>query len=125
MPWGQLERDLLIVSCAISAGIHAALTPEHWARLRDAIADIEDSFDYVLIDTAAGVSDNVLEMLGLAERGGRLRVRLAREFPGPLEPEHAHVGRLSMTFVRAAWLPEFGFVARHVEDVVDNLEHDA
>jgi hypothetical protein len=24
-----VERDLIIVSCAISAGIHAALTPEH------------------------------------------------------------------------------------------------
>jgi len=41
MPWGQLERrstdrlpivarDVLIVACAISAGIHAALTPEHF-----------------------------------------------------------------------------------------------
>lgn len=26
-----LERDLLIVVCAISAGVHAALTPEHFA----------------------------------------------------------------------------------------------
>jgi hypothetical protein len=25
----DLERDLVIVACAISAGIHAALTPEH------------------------------------------------------------------------------------------------
>jgi hypothetical protein len=26
----ELERDLVIVACAISAGIHAALTPEHF-----------------------------------------------------------------------------------------------
>jgi hypothetical protein len=27
-----IERDLVIVACAISAGIHAALTPDHWAE---------------------------------------------------------------------------------------------
>jgi len=26
----SIERDLVIVACAISAGIHAALTPDHW-----------------------------------------------------------------------------------------------
>jgi hypothetical protein len=28
----ELERDLVIVACAISAGIHAALAPGHWAE---------------------------------------------------------------------------------------------
>jgi len=28
----DLERDLVIVACAISAGIHAALTPEHFGE---------------------------------------------------------------------------------------------
>jgi len=28
----ELERDLVIVTCAISAGIHAALTPEHFGE---------------------------------------------------------------------------------------------
>jgi hypothetical protein len=27
-----LERDVLVVACAISAGIHAALTPDHFAE---------------------------------------------------------------------------------------------
>lgn len=27
-----IKRDLVIVACAISAGIHAALTPEHWTE---------------------------------------------------------------------------------------------
>ena len=27
-----IERDLVIVACAISAGIHAALTPDHWTE---------------------------------------------------------------------------------------------
>jgi hypothetical protein len=29
---GHVERDTVIVACAISAGIHAALTPEHLAE---------------------------------------------------------------------------------------------
>ena len=32
IPTEELERDLLIVACAISAGIHAALAPAHWAE---------------------------------------------------------------------------------------------
>jgi hypothetical protein len=30
--WAALERDVLIVACAISAGIHAALAPDHFAE---------------------------------------------------------------------------------------------
>jgi hypothetical protein len=29
---GHVERDTVIVACAISAGIHAALTPDHFAE---------------------------------------------------------------------------------------------
>jgi len=32
MTLGGLERDVLIVACAISAGIHAALAPDHFAQ---------------------------------------------------------------------------------------------
>jgi hypothetical protein len=32
MPWADLERDVLIVACAISAGIHAALAPDHFSE---------------------------------------------------------------------------------------------
>jgi hypothetical protein len=40
MPWGDRReitgrgsaRDVLVVACAISAGIHAALTPDHFAE---------------------------------------------------------------------------------------------
>jgi hypothetical protein len=28
--WSELERDVVIVACAISAGIHAALVPDHF-----------------------------------------------------------------------------------------------
>lgn len=32
IPSEELERDLLVVACAISAGAHAALAPAHWAE---------------------------------------------------------------------------------------------
>ena len=32
IPRAELERDVLIVACAVSAGIHAALTPAHAAE---------------------------------------------------------------------------------------------
>jgi drug/metabolite transporter (DMT)-like permease len=32
MSLGHVERDAIIVACAISAGIHAALTPDHFAE---------------------------------------------------------------------------------------------
>ena len=53
------------------------------------------------------------------------RVRLPGQLSRPLESEHAHVGRLSMALVGAARLPELRLVSRHVEDVVDDLEHHA
>ena len=28
----RVERDVVIVACAISAGVHAALAPEHFAE---------------------------------------------------------------------------------------------
>ena len=33
---GAVERDVVVVSCAVSAGIHAALAPEHFAEGRAA-----------------------------------------------------------------------------------------
>ncbi len=53
-----------------SSGVRSltALTGEQWTRLRSALDEIESSFDFLIIDTAAGVSDNVMEMLGMAER---------------------------------------------------------
>ena len=32
IPPAAIERDVLILTCAISAGIHAALVPEHFAE---------------------------------------------------------------------------------------------
>jgi flagellar biosynthesis protein FlhG len=52
------------------SGIRAltALNAVQWRRLRSVIHTISADLDFLLIDTAAGVSDNVVELLLLAER---------------------------------------------------------
>jgi flagellar biosynthesis protein FlhG len=53
-----------------SSGIRAltALTPAHWERLQRVLDDIAEFADFLIIDTASGISDNVIELLGLAQR---------------------------------------------------------
>jgi flagellar biosynthesis protein FlhG len=45
-----------------------ALTPIQWDRLNDALEEIADKVDFLLVDTASGVSDNVIEVLTSASR---------------------------------------------------------
>jgi flagellar biosynthesis protein FlhG len=45
-----------------------ALTPMQWDRLRDALDEVANTVDFLIIDTASGISDNVIDMLGFAER---------------------------------------------------------
>jgi flagellar biosynthesis protein FlhG len=45
-----------------------ALDPGQRDRLFDALDAVCETLDFLLIDTAAGISDNVMDMLGLAER---------------------------------------------------------
>lgn len=53
-----------------SSGLQAlaALTPGQRAIFSDAVAEMRSTVDFLFVDTAAGVSDNVLETLLLAER---------------------------------------------------------
>jgi flagellar biosynthesis protein FlhG len=46
----------------------AALAPAERTRLRHSLDQLCASLDYLIIDTASGLSDNVIEMLLLAER---------------------------------------------------------
>jgi flagellar biosynthesis protein FlhG len=46
----------------------AALTGAQWDRLGDALDDIADDFDYLIIDTAAGISGNVIDAIRIATR---------------------------------------------------------
>ena len=40
-----------------------ALTPRQWQRLNAGLADIADQLDFLIIDTGAGISNNVTEVL--------------------------------------------------------------
>jgi flagellar biosynthesis protein FlhG len=46
----------------------ASLTGAQWDRLGDALDDIADDFDYLIIDTAAGISGNVIDAIRIATR---------------------------------------------------------
>lgn len=45
-----------------------ALTPQQWQRLRAGIDDLAASLDFLLIDTGAGISNNVIDLLAGSER---------------------------------------------------------
>jgi flagellar biosynthesis protein FlhG len=45
-----------------------ALTPVQWERLTDALEEVADGVDFLLLDTASGVSDNVIDLLVRASR---------------------------------------------------------
>jgi flagellar biosynthesis protein FlhG len=45
-----------------------ALTSKQWRRVGAAIRQVSEALDFLFIDTAAGISDNVVELLALADR---------------------------------------------------------
>jgi flagellar biosynthesis protein FlhG len=52
------------------SGIRAltSFTPAYWRRLAELIVSVSKAFDFLLIDTAPGIGDNVLELMRLADR---------------------------------------------------------
>ena len=65
-----LDGPLGVQIIPAGTGIRAltALTSSQWVRLQDLIKRVALGLDFLLIDTAAGISDNVVELLLLAER---------------------------------------------------------
>jgi flagellar biosynthesis protein FlhG len=69
-------REIMIAGpCGVqivpaSSGLQAltALTPPQRERLHEVVAELCNELDFLLIDTATGLSDNVMEMLGVSER---------------------------------------------------------
>jgi flagellar biosynthesis protein FlhG len=66
----MVEGPLGIRIIPAGTGIRAltALTAEQWKRLETIIRRASVGLDFLLIDTAAGISDNVVELLLIAER---------------------------------------------------------
>ncbi|MFQ5437172.1 MAG: AAA family ATPase, partial [Anaerolineae bacterium] len=56
-------KGVKIVPAASDIAKCAQLDPEQRRRLIEALAKLEERFDYLLIDTAAGVSDTVLNFI--------------------------------------------------------------
>lgn len=52
------------------SGIRAltSLAPAQWARLSDSVCEFSAELDFLLLDTAPGIGDNVVDLAGLAER---------------------------------------------------------
>ena len=59
---------VLIIPASSGLQSLTALSPTQRRRLLEALDEARRELDYLLIDTAAGISDNVLHMLQLAER---------------------------------------------------------
>jgi flagellar biosynthesis protein FlhG len=66
----MLRGPLGVQIIPASSGLQSlsALTPPQLERLQAALATLRAELDFLLIDTASGVSDNVMEMLRLAAR---------------------------------------------------------
>jgi flagellar biosynthesis protein FlhG len=74
---GEKELDDVVIDGPLGiqiipagTGIRAltALSPEQWRRLSSVIEQVTAGLDFLFIDTAAGISDNVVELLLKAER---------------------------------------------------------
>jgi flagellar biosynthesis protein FlhG len=65
-----VEGPLGVRIIPAATGIRAltALTPEQWRSLTAIIESASEGLDFLLIDTAAGISDNVIELLLTVER---------------------------------------------------------
>ena len=65
-----VEGPLGVKIIPAGTGIRALtnLTSSQWVRLESVIRRLAQGLDFLLIDTAAGISDNVVELLLLAER---------------------------------------------------------
>jgi flagellar biosynthesis protein FlhG len=65
-----VEGPLGIRFIPAGTGIRAltALSPVQWERFRGGIRTISAELDFLLIDTASGISDNVVELLLIADR---------------------------------------------------------
>jgi flagellar biosynthesis protein FlhG len=88
-----------------------ALNAAQWERLQDALDDVEDTVDFLLVDTASGISDNVIDMLAFAER---VLVVTSIE-PTAVVDAYAVIKLLSL----ANSLREIGLLVNNAQDATD------
>jgi len=96
-----------------SSGVRdlAAMTPRQRRRLADALEELEDCCDFLLIDTAAGISNNVLE----AVRGTRLALIVTSVDPTAVVDAYAMLKLLT----KQDATQEVGLVVNDARDVDD------
>jgi flagellar biosynthesis protein FlhG len=61
-------RGVQLIPASSGMGQLTALTGLQWDRLGDALDEIADDFDYLIIDTGAGISGNVIDAIRIATR---------------------------------------------------------
>jgi len=61
-------QGLQVFPASSGAQSLAALTPGQHNRLADAIREVRGSFDFLLVDTAPGISEGVLQAIALADQ---------------------------------------------------------
>jgi len=96
-----------------SSGIRelSALSPRQRRRLNDALAELEDHCDFLLIDTAAGISNNVLESV----RGAQLALIVTSVDPTAVVDAYAMLKLLT----RQDATLEVGLVVNDARDADD------
>ncbi len=66
--WTEGPAGVQILPASSGLRSLTALSPAQRARLAEAIARIRVELDFLVIDTASGISDNVVNAIGLADR---------------------------------------------------------
>jgi flagellar biosynthesis protein FlhG len=107
----QGPRGVQVIPASSGLRQLTALTEQQWDRLYEALDDLERDFDYLIIDTAAGISDNVVEALRLA---GRVLVVTSLE-PTSVVDAYAVIKLLSATDPAR----EIGLIVNNARDAAE------
>jgi flagellar biosynthesis protein FlhG len=60
-------RGIRVIPAASGVRALTALTPDQWTRFTSAVVDTGQSLDALVLDTATGISDNVLDVIGVSD----------------------------------------------------------
>ncbi len=60
-------RGIRVIPAASGIKALTALTPDQWSRFATAVVETSQSLDALVLDTATGISDNVLDVIGVSD----------------------------------------------------------